>query len=629
MHRTVIFLSAIALTIAAAMSYLAASFVADLVENRTARDVSQALNGAGLNWASVRTDGMIVSISGLAPDEANRFESMRVVSKVVATRRIHDDITVVNALAGTSPVFTLELLRNGDGISLIGLVPEETGRDQILESIKEINVDTEVTDMLESVAHPVPKGWANALNFGLASLRNLPRSKISVTRRQVTITAITNSIDEKNIVENALSRMKPDGVILVMKISAPRPVVSPFSLRLIIDEAEPRFDSCTADTKKARDRIADAAVAAGIKGHVSCAIGLGVPSPRWADAIEVSIAALVELKEGSLTVSDADITLVSTPEISQQEFDRIIHNLEQKLPDVFSLHAVLPPKPIVEGEVAEVEVPELLATKSPEGQVQIRGRLRDERTRVSVSNFARALFGSENVYNTARVDPGVPDGWPTRVLAGLEALSFLRNGALAVRPDMVEVRGTSIVPEARSEISRILSVKLGDSADFRILVTYEESLNQKVVLPTPQECVDRINDILKEQQITFAPSSVKIETASLNIVEKIAAAMTDCSEVPMEIGGHTDSQGSEKLNQTISQARAESVLDYLLSLEVLTTFLSAKGYGETQPIADNTTEEGRKANRRIAFTLIEPSQSPDPQVTGSQDQSTETENPDE
>ena len=73
----------------------------------------------------------------------------------------------------------------------------------------------------------------------------------------------------------------------------------------------------------------------------------------------------------------------------------------------------------------------------------------------------------------------------------------------------------------------------------------------------------------------------------------------------MEIGGHTDSQGRETMNQTLSRSRAEAVLDALLSLDVLTTFLSAKGYGESFPIADNGTTEGRALNRRIEFTLLE------------------------
>ena len=71
----------------------------------------------------------------------------------------------------------------------------------------------------------------------------------------------------------------------------------------------------------------------------------------------------------------------------------------------------------------------------------------------------------------------------------------------------------------------------------------------------------------------------------------------------MEIGGHTDSQGSEGGNQALSQARAEAVLLALQGRRVDVSGMTATGYGEAQPIADNQTEEGREANRRIEFVL--------------------------
>ncbi len=72
----------------------------------------------------------------------------------------------------------------------------------------------------------------------------------------------------------------------------------------------------------------------------------------------------------------------------------------------------------------------------------------------------------------------------------------------------------------------------------------------------------------------------------------------------MEIAGHTDSQGGEQSNLALSQARAEAVLLGLQGRRVLVGALTAKGYGETRPIADNATEAGREANRRIEFTLL-------------------------
>ncbi|NOX41984.1 MAG: OmpA family protein [Alphaproteobacteria bacterium] len=604
MQRLALFIGALAIALAGGLAYLGANLMVDYVERATTQKIDDALQLEGIDWVSVRADGLRLVVSGPAPDEASRFKTLSIAKSLISAARVVDLIKVVNPDDLRAPKFSLELLRNDDGISLIGLIPESMGRSYVLDSIGSEHDKASVTDMLETADYAQPEGWKAAVDFALASLRELPRSKISVTALKVEITAITDSREEKQAIEAQLEKDRPGKTTLVLRINAPRPVITPFSLRLIKDELGTRFDSCSGDNAATVSKILSAARAIGLEGAGQCAIGLGAPSPRWGDAVEVAIKALGELGGGGLTFSDADITLVAPDTLAKADFDRIIYDLEQALPDVFSVRAVLPPKPVVEGQKAAVEVKEFLATKSPENLVQLRGRLRDERTKTSVNIFAKSLFGGENVNDTTRLDPSLPDGWPLRVLAGLEALDLLRNGVLVVHPDMLTLRGIADRPEAKTEITQLLSTKIGDAARYKISVTYDEALNKTVVPPTPQECVDRINAILAQGQITFAPSSTSIDIAGIKVVEKIAEAMTDCTDVPMEIGGYTDSQGRETMNQTLSQSRAESVLDMLLSLEVLTTNLSAKGYGEAQPIADNKTEEGRKANRRIAFRLV-------------------------
>jgi outer membrane protein OmpA-like peptidoglycan-associated protein len=72
----------------------------------------------------------------------------------------------------------------------------------------------------------------------------------------------------------------------------------------------------------------------------------------------------------------------------------------------------------------------------------------------------------------------------------------------------------------------------------------------------------------------------------------------------VEIGGHTDSEGSDTYNQTLSQNRAGSVRQYLIQAGIPAAQVTAKGYGETVPVADNTTEAGRALNRRTEFKII-------------------------
>ncbi|WP_372604431.1 OmpA family protein, partial [Actibacterium sp.] len=317
-----------------------------------------------------------------------------------------------------------------------------------------------------------------------------------------------------------------------------------------------------------------------------------------------------ELGGGSLTFSDADVTLVALDSTEQSLFDRVTGALDHDLPEVFSLHAVLPEPVKVDGTGDDSKgPPEFVATKSPEGLVQLRGRMTDDLTRTATESYAFSRFGYSNVTVGMRLDPELPGGWPLRVLTGLEGLAALSYGSLVVQPDFVELRGKTGDTEANARIAQLFGEKLGDAQHFKIEVEYLESLDPATLLPEPPdpaECVSQINDILAEHQITFEPSSVTIDGPSRDVVAKIAEVLKGCSDVPMEIGGHTDSQGREEMNKALSQQRAEAVLNALLGRRVLTTHLTAKGYGESEPIAENDTEEGREANRRIEFKLIDP-----------------------
>ncbi len=577
-------------------SYLAVGWV----ESRSEEAVNATLIDGGHDWAEVNVDGLQVLLRGTAPDEATRFRVESAVGRVVDPDRIVDDMGVAASERIEAPTFTVEMLRNGDGVSLIGLIPADAGRDAFTRTIERLPGMTSVTDMLETASFPTPLGWESAINFATQALDDLPRSKISVTADRVMITAISESPEDKRRIEADLARNAPAGVRLVMNITAPRPVISPFTLRYELDGDQGSFDACSAESSESRNAILRAAASVGtLPERPSCAIGLGVPSPRWAEGVGIAMKGLKELGGGSLTFSDADITLVALDTTPQATFDRVVGDLDATLPDIFSLHAVLPEKIVLDGTT-----PEFTATFSPEGSLQMRGRLPDDAVETIVGSYARAQFGSEKVYLATRDDPTLPADWPVKVLAGLEALAMLNNGSVLVQEDYLELRGVSGKKTASDDVSRLLAGKLPDFANFEISVRYDELLDRTLDIPTPEECVERINSILAAGKIVFEPSSVEITATAAKTVDAIADIAKQCDRVQMEIGGHTDSQGREIMNQELSQQRADSVLAALQARRVRTGNLSAKGYGETVPIADNDSEAGREANRRIEFKLL-------------------------
>ncbi len=590
-----------AFVVAAALCLVAARFAVMAIEDGSEQAVRRALDRNDLTWADVYADGLQVVVGGVAPTEAARFQVISAVGSEVDAARILDQMQVEATAAIAPPRFSAEILRNDSGISIIGLIPSETDREDLIRQIKRRTGEDRVADLLDSAEYPVPRGWNDAMGFAVTALAKLPRSKISVDAGQIEITAISDSTEEKRALEAELERAAPPSLNMILKVAAPRPVITPFTLRFLIEDGQGRFDACSADTEETAQRILKVAnEVTDFVGADTCTVGMGVPSPYWGSATDLAIRGLAELGQGTVTFADADITLVAATGADQGLFDRVVGELEADLPEVFALHAILP-KPAEGGDVGP---PEFVATLSPEGQVQLRGRLSDESLRRMADSFAKASFGSENVYTAARVVENMPDNWAARVLAGLEALSYLTNGSVVVSPDTLVLTGTTTQENARADVSGLLSEKLGKGALFSLNITYREPPPPEKILPTAEECEIQLQASQEGSKIAFEPGSATIAEESLGVMNRIADILKECSDIRLEIQGHTDSQGRESMNLDLSQARADSVLNELQARRILTASYVAKGYGESEPIADNQTEEGREANRRIEFHLI-------------------------
>jgi OOP family OmpA-OmpF porin len=108
--------------------------------------------------------------------------------------------------------------------------------------------------------------------------------------------------------------------------------------------------------------------------------------------------------------------------------------------------------------------------------------------------------------------------------------------------------------------------------------------------------------------VTFAVNSAVLDRASLSSLDTLAIVMVTAlgvdSTLRLSIAGHTDSVSSAQYNQVLSESRAASVRDYLVSRGIPADALVVVGYGETQPIGTNETEAGRAANRRVDLTIV-------------------------
>ena len=116
-----------------------------------------------------------------------------------------------------------------------------------------------------------------------------------------------------------------------------------------------------------------------------------------------------------------------------------------------------------------------------------------------------------------------------------------------------------------------------------------------------KEVVEKINFAAKN--VFFATGSFKLLPKSFASLKGVADLMKADPTLMLDVDGHTDAQGADDMNQTLSENRAASVKDYLISQGVEASRMNSKGYGEGTPVADNTTAAGRAKNRRTEMTV--------------------------
>jgi outer membrane protein OmpA-like peptidoglycan-associated protein len=108
--------------------------------------------------------------------------------------------------------------------------------------------------------------------------------------------------------------------------------------------------------------------------------------------------------------------------------------------------------------------------------------------------------------------------------------------------------------------------------------------------------------------VTFDVGSAALQPGFRSTLDQIAQSMNQYPNSLIDVYGHTDSTGSDQFNQTLSENRARTVANYLTMQGVSAARIRSQGFGETMPVADNATEEGRRRNRRVEIKIVPISQ---------------------
>ncbi len=229
-----------------------------------------------------------------------------------------------------------------------------------------------------------------------------------------------------------------------------------------------------------------------------------------------------------------------------------------------------------------------------ENIITIKGSVPSERIKNSITQKLNKLYPELKIINKLEVSSVVtPVNWGEKIEKSITSpLNKVSKGELRIDGNTVKIRGQISNDKDKIEVINFLNNTFG--YEFKVL-------DNLVVSGTEQSLLD---ETLKNRIIEFDSGSSNIKDSGKKILDEMTEPILKLKEHKIQIIGHTDNQGSSAGNMKLSEARAQSIKLYLLSKNIPDATLETNGLGATQPLVSNSTEQGRKQNRRIEFTLI-------------------------
>jgi outer membrane protein OmpA-like peptidoglycan-associated protein len=194
-----------------------------------------------------------------------------------------------------------------------------------------------------------------------------------------------------------------------------------------------------------------------------------------------------------------------------------------------------------------------------------------------------------------------PDGQP------IDAETELVHPQRACAPTgtlRVGADGTEIIPVGAGEMEVL--VRADGFRSVRMPIVVSEGGEELIKLSlAPAKVKVESNRILILEKVFFDFNKASIQAQSFSLLEEVANTLRDHPQIAsVEVGGHTDDKGNDAYNLKLSQERADAIRAWLVAHGIDASRLTARGYGEAKPIADNATEPGRDKNRRVEFTIV-------------------------
>jgi OOP family OmpA-OmpF porin len=413
----------------------------------------------------------------------------------------------------------------------------------------------------------------------------LDKTRITVAGRDVTFAADAFSEDGRRGAVASVAAVP--GVRLVNDETQLVPEAKPFVWSAERDVVRVTLGG-SAPLPAAKGRLLEAARATlgGVEVVDQMNLSRGAP-PRFDNAALLMLDQIWKLKDGKITISDAKVSLAGMArELGGRE---AIAAALKNLPEGFSVAA------------NEIKAPPYIfqAYKDPVAvTLTLTGYVPDNNAHAALVAAAGRKFFNEKVVDNIKASLGAPSGFANAVVPALGALSRLSTGTLVVSDREVKLSGDAFYDAAASQIRAGLK-------DFPQGWQFKADISVKPA-SAPVDgtvCQQLFSGLLAKGKIRFDSGRATIDPDSAGLLDRLIETALRCPSANIEIAGHTDADGEDGFNQALSEKRAQAVTDFLVKAGLAAERFTAMGYGSTQPVASNDTDEGKAQNRRIDFVV--------------------------
>ncbi len=547
----------------------------------------QRLAGLSDGMATL-TDG-VLSFAGLAAD-ARSYRAGREALAGEIPPGI--ELGAIDILPARANPFVWSADYDGKSVTLAGYVPDELALQTLITTAREVMPGKTIVDKTQ-VASGAPAGFVDAAVYAMTALTRFSQGGVALDGLKLDVAGTAKSVDDYDAILGSFAAGLPKGVRIVSGALAPA-TVGDYGWKGERNEGSVTLTGFVpSQDQKAEVAGIAQSLFAGLRIDDRVRIAGGAPRMDWIGGVKFAMSQLARLGKGQVVLGDKTYAIEGEA-ISPDAYIQILEANRATLPASLALKsaAVTPP----------VASPYRFAASRQPGKIVIEGYASSEKERETLIDNARRAFGDAAVDDQLAYAGGAPDGYVGAATAAMQAVSRLASGHAEITDGKVLISGGAYTEAAESDILAGVrdTTPEGFTPESAIVVRQPDQP------ATPARCRELLQAALQAGRIEFEGDKSDIADQSQGILDRVAAILQRCPDTNVEIAAHTDSDGSTGRNKTVSEDRATAIVEFLVSGGVKRERLSGIGYGETKPIAENSTSAGKAQNRRIEFTMIAP-----------------------